>query len=121
MRPTRFLALIASAMLTPLPASAQIWDGGGGVAGPVEPGAKGVGRERRDIRESIRDGRKGGQLTRSEARSLRRENHRIGAVQERYGADGLSQSEAAELQSRALALQGLVNARRLPQPVIDPQ
>jgi len=69
--------------------------------------------ERRDIRRSIREGRRSGDISRAEARSFKREDAAIGELGERFAQDGLSLSEERELQVRTEALRGMVNARRV--------
>jgi hypothetical protein len=76
-------------------------------------GFPGLGRELRDIRGDIENARESGQLSRAEARQLRRDARRLGFAGRRYGRDGLSASERSELQARALALRAAVNAARL--------
>ena len=71
-----------------------------------------VARGPSDIRERIRDGRRSGQLSRTDARRARREAGQIDTLSERYGAGGLSDAEARELQTRALVLQDQVDSRR---------
>jgi hypothetical protein len=68
-----------------------------------------IGRELADIRRDIARSRDSGDLTRAEARQLRRQVRLIGSLAGRYGQDGLSRPERNELQSRALYLRGLVN------------
>lgn len=109
----RLLPALLIATVAATPASAQIWDGGGHGEARMPQLPAGVGRERADIDRTIRQAREDGQITRRDARALRRENDQIGTLQDRYAADGLSASEGAELQSRAEALRGLVNADRL--------
>jgi hypothetical protein len=70
-------------------------------------------REGGDLRDRIDDGRRAGQLSRSEARQLRREARQIGRLHSRYGADGLSSAEAAELQMRAAVLREQIGRERL--------
>jgi uncharacterized membrane protein len=69
--------------------------------------------DRRDIRRSIREAQRSGDISRAEARSFRREDAAIGSLGERFGQDGLSPSEERELQVRTLALRGMVEARRV--------
>lgn len=102
------LTLIAL-MLAP-----QIWDGGGGADPTVRPPASGIGPILGDTARRVRDGRRSGQLSRPQARSLRRDASVIEDLSERYAVDGvLSDSENAELRARAEAQRGLVDARRL--------
>lgn len=70
-------------------------------------------RERGDIRDRIDDGRASGQLSRREARRLRRENGQLGVLADRYAQDGLSDAEARELDTRAAVLRDQVNVQRL--------
>jgi hypothetical protein len=113
---------IAAAVLSlAAPAGAQIAGrhdyGPVGSSDPFLPdssfGFPGLGRELRDIEGHIEDGRQSGQLSRTEARQLRRDARRLGFAGRRYGRDGLSASERSELQARALALRAAVNAARL--------
>ncbi|NIJ18939.1 hypothetical protein FHS95_000608 [Sphingomonas naasensis] len=71
-----------------------------------------IGREVRDIRDQIRDGRDAGQLSRREARALRREGLRIEAASDRYGRDGYSDAELMMLRSRTEALRSAMTAKR---------
>lgn len=61
-----------------------------------------------DIRGDIRRARDAGWLNRREARRLDREARRIADAAARYGRDGLSDSERAELRSRSDALRGVI-------------
>lgn len=78
----------------------------------VRPDAGGVGREVRDIRGRIGDGRESGDLSRRDARRLTREARYLGRLGERYGRDGLSDAERRELDIRARVLRDRVDARR---------
>jgi hypothetical protein len=71
-----------------------------------------VSREVRDIREQVDAGRASGQLSRREARALRREGHRIEAASRRYASGGYSDAELAMLRSRSEALRSAVVAKR---------
>lgn len=110
-----------------VPASAQIAGPMRGLSGsaslrgdilrdrPADPRAAqrvAIGREVRDIRDQIRDGREAGQLSRSQARALRREGRRIEAASDRFGRDGYSEAELMMLRSRTEALRGAMVARR---------
>lgn len=77
------------------------------------PNHSGVATDRRDIRRSIREARRSGDISRVEARSFRREDAAIRALGEHFGQDGLSPSEERTLQVRTEALRGMVNARRV--------
>jgi hypothetical protein len=71
------------------------------------------GRYENDVaRDRIRDGRRGGTLTKSQARGLRREADMNDVLAERYARDGLSYSERRELDMRGRALQSLTEAQR---------
>ncbi|MGN8000281.1 hypothetical protein [Sphingomonas sp. 22176] len=111
----RVLVLASAACLVAaLPVSAQIWggpvpsSGGGSFAGrgihvPTQP---------RTARSEIRAGERSGQLARGEARQLRRETTGNSNIAERLSSDGLTESEAAELQTRAILLhEDIVRAR----------
>jgi len=64
------------------------------------------------IDDSIRDGRRSGQLTRSEASRLRREGRQIEVLEDRFGSDGLSSDEQAEIDNRTAVLNDQVIAAR---------
>ena len=108
------ITAIAAGFLVSVPAAAQI-------AGPP-PISSGPGsgwsrspsiyRQIEKIEDGVRDGRRSGQLTRGEARGLRREGRRIQAMARRYGVDGLSDSEIHALDIRAELLRSLTNAKR---------
>ncbi len=86
----------------------------GGSASAAQPA---LGRQLDGIDDGIRAGRASGQLSRKEARALRRENGVIGSIGSRYAANGLSQSEARELQTRTEVMRDIVNNQRLrPRP-----
>ncbi len=67
--------------------------------GPVSAGSE-LGRARRDI-ERMRDR---GELSRREAKALRKEADRIGEMADRYRRDGYSESELRELDLRTTEL-----------------
>ena len=71
-----------------------------------------TGGDAADIRERIRDGRRSGQLNRTDTRRARREVDQLDTLTQRYGAGGLSDAEARELQARALVLRDQVDTRR---------
>lgn len=71
-----------------------------------------VRREVNDIRDDIRAGREAGQLSRSEARALRREGRRIESASARYARGGYSDAEIAMLRSRTEALRSATVAKR---------
>ncbi|HEX8240327.1 MAG TPA: hypothetical protein VF574_11365 [Allosphingosinicella sp.] len=110
------LALLALAA----PAAAQIAGkrdyGPVPVSSPFLPDSRlpgpGIGRELRDIEGRIDRARDRGDLTRREARGLEREARAIDRLAERYGRDGLSPSERAELENRARYLRDAVNRPR---------
>ncbi|HIV77115.1 hypothetical protein [Sphingomonas yabuuchiae] len=106
---------IPAFIMTALPAAAPAQFVGAGppadiIAAPSQPS---VAADRRDIRRSIREARRSGDISRAEARSFGRENAAIGELGQRFAQDGLSVSEERELQVRTEALRGMVNARRV--------
>ncbi len=64
--------------------------------------------ELRNVDERIDDARESGRISPREARAYRREARAIGALARRYSQDGLSPSEASELEFRAQALRSAV-------------
>ncbi len=76
-----------------------------------------IGRELLKSRNQIRQGQKDGDLSKREARALRREARQIDALADRYSADGLSDSERRELDMRVRALQSLTAAQRTTKPL----
>ena len=68
------------------------------------PGDPYVAHDLREARETIDRRFENGELTRREARQLRREVRLIGRLQYRYGHDGLRPDERAELSLRAQEL-----------------
>jgi hypothetical protein len=64
------------------------------------------------VYSDIDQGRSAGQLSRKQAKQLRIEAEEIGILEQRYAVDGLSDSEAAELNTRIEALVGVINAER---------
>jgi hypothetical protein len=96
---------------------------GGGIVGEIRTeraAAPNAGRgvelagQIRQLEERIDDLRESGQISRREARNMRRDARAISHAWWRYGNDGLSDSEADELQSRLLAANSL--ARPAPAP-----
>ena len=57
-------------------------------------------RELRKTRDLINEGRDRGELSKDEAKALRREARQIDALADRYGRDGLSDPERRELETR---------------------
>jgi hypothetical protein len=105
--------ILAPLLLLAAPASAQIW------GGPTMQGPSGASMARDQsaaetakIRSDISDGRDSGQLTRRQAKQLKRETWQIDNLEERYAAGGLSPSEEAELFARREALRNDVIAKR---------
>ncbi|HYI40398.1 MAG TPA: hypothetical protein VE053_08780 [Allosphingosinicella sp.] len=108
----RLIALAACALSTlasAAPASAQIAGkrdyGPVPESGPFLPDSRlpgpGIAREVGDLKGRIESARERGALSRGEARRLEREARAIGRMARRYGRDGLSPSERAELETRA--------------------
>jgi len=98
----RMLAFVILVAAIGSPAAGQNWTGinAGWTASPA-PGGTDVHRQVDRIDRSIHAGRKSGQLTRAEARRLRRAGAMIDAMADRYAADGVSAGEARELDTRA--------------------
>ena len=116
----RWMNLALLALSVAAPASAQITDRGWtpgrsapSISGPSTIGNLAAWRDLADVREQIDRGRDSGTLSRREARGLRREARLIGAVADRYGRDGFSDSEMRELELRTRALRDRTNIQRL--------
>jgi hypothetical protein len=108
--------LAATFAISACPLQAQIWaPPGNGLPktsyGPVEPTPHVATLHKAG--EAIRQARRDGELTRSEAKHLRREQRILGAIAERYAADGLTPGEAADLDFRAHVLLDQAQAKRL--------
>lgn len=111
----RFAIVISGVLFVSQAASAESIYGPAPSArtpGIVASGTPGTARETAAIRRDIRRGRASGTVSRREARGLRRETNQIDTLAERYGADGLSDAEARELNTRTRVQHDLVNARR---------
>ena len=72
-----------------------------------------LGKQLRDIDRRIENARESGRLSGREARRLEREARAIGRLARAYGRDGLSPSEASELENRANYLRAAVGRTRL--------
>ncbi|MDK2762003.1 MAG: hypothetical protein KYX64_11675 [Sphingopyxis sp.] len=79
----------------------------------TQPGGSTYRYDIREARDRISRGRHNGELSKSEARGLKREAGQIAALAERYGRDGLSDSERRELDMRTQVLKDLTAAQRL--------
>lgn len=75
-----------------------------------------VARDVADAREQIHRGRAERSLSRRQARGLRREANQIDTLADRYAADGLSDAERRELDSRARVLRDVTNGQRILSP-----
>ncbi|WBY08230.1 hypothetical protein PIB19_01350 [Sphingomonas sp. 7/4-4] len=123
------IGAIVLAVVAAVPASAQIAGSMRGLSGsngpsirgdirrpvPVDPGlvrGVSVSREVRGVREDIEAGRKAGQLSRSEARVLRREAYRIESMRARFSSGGYTEAEVALLRGRTEALRSATVAKR---------
>lgn len=114
------LASLALAATVAAPAYGQIAErpnyGPAGIANPFLSDSRlpgpGVWRDLHDIRGRIDAARDAGEISRREARQLNRQARQIGRLADRYGSDGLTPSERAELDARALALRSQVGATR---------
>lgn len=115
------LSIVLAILLGPAAAQAQFVPRtpppGERMPGIVDRGAStGTSTMAHDLRETrkrISNGRDTGQLSKREARALRREAGQISALAERYARDGLSDSERRELDMRAQVLRDLTAAKRL--------
>lgn len=117
------VSMAAIAMLAAVPAGAQVF----GPPAPstsarrpppprpdfrLPPSAGNYGGA--DVRQTVRNGRRSGQLTRAQARGYRREAAVIDSLADRYASDGdLSDSEQQELTMRSTVLREQVNNERL--------
>ncbi len=115
------LIIVAALFLAPLGAQAQFMPraptGSDRMPGITDMGTRPAGstfgHDLRETRERISRGRDDGALSKREARGLRREASQISSLAERYGRDGLSDSERRELEMRAQVLRDLTAAQRL--------
>ena len=112
----RLFALVLVTFAAPV--SAQLH--GGITSRPNEPELQrptvldaGVGGDIHDIRQRIKGGRKSGQLSRRDAKALRRNTALIGEMNDRFARDGLSAGEQAELRTRVDQLRAQVEYQRL--------
>jgi hypothetical protein len=118
MRPILFPALF---LALPSVAQAQFVAGPGSAPEPMPgivdrgtlPTMPSLGHQLGEARDRIEGGRKRGELTKREARGLRRDAGMIETLADRYGADGLSDSERRELDMRTEVLRTLTAAQRL--------
>lgn len=97
------------------PASAQIWDGGRSALREIPatpPATSLVASDLGDINRSIRDGRRRGDLTRAEARTLLAQSAVIDRLNRQYRQGGPIAMNAPALVDRTLALRGQVDAAR---------
>lgn len=105
---------LSGSLCVSAPAAAQI---AGRIVVPtagssVTPRGPSIGQQLRKTRRDIRNGLESGQLTRREAKALRRQAARIAAMAERHAEGGLSGPETAALESQAEMLRGAVVAQR---------
>ncbi|WP_294321430.1 hypothetical protein [uncultured Sphingomonas sp.] len=100
-------------LLLAAPAGAQIWDGGRSAVRemPAPPTAT-FDRDLGDINRSIRDGRRRGDLTRSEARALYAESAMVERLARQARAGGPAWSDTSALDQRTRALGAQVAAAR---------
>jgi hypothetical protein len=105
---------VAATFLVSMPAAAQIAGRPPISSGPGSGWSRSpsIYRQVEKIEDGIHDGRRSEQLSRREARGLRREGRRIQAMEQRYAADGLSDSEFRALEMRTEMLRSLANAKR---------
>ena len=99
-----------------VPASAQFYKSPAPVPrAPVlttAPATRGTSIDIHGVLADIHDGAETRQLSRQQARQLRREAAEISQLELLYAAGGMSDVEAAELRTRAEVLRGIVNAKR---------
>lgn len=115
------LVLVTALLLAPLGAQAQFMprtppsgDRMPGISDMgTQPSNPALSHDLRETRQRISRGRADGELSKREARSLRREARQISTLGERYGRDGLSDSEARELETRVQILKSQAAAQRL--------
>lgn len=124
-----FLAATPAAALPPTTSGGGGWTGtapamprGGGIVGTirteapprVDPREVQIAGEIRQLDERIDDLRDSGQISRREARNMRRDAHAIAHSWWSFGSDGLSNSEADELNDRLFAARSLALPSRPP-------
>lgn len=78
----------------------------------VDPRPRAVAHDLDQARDSVRQGVKNGELSKREAKSLKRSANRVDAISERYARDGLTDSEQRDLGMMARATQSIANAQR---------
>lgn len=90
------------------------------IAGPPAPRPQSLpsynpasATELRSVRREIDKGRDRGELSKKQARQLRREAGEIAMLERRYAAGGLSDAERAELRNRAEVLRALTRGKKL--------
>ena len=115
------ILVTAAVLMFALPAYAQFaptnrpsgerWSGPRAADGRLP--APSVWRQVGEIDQRIDDGREARTLTRRDAWRLRREGGQIGTLAERYAADGLSDAEQRELDTRTAVLRAGVNNARI--------
>jgi len=64
------------------------------------------------VLSEIRDGRESGQLSRKQAKELGKEAALVSEMEERFARDGLSDTERAEIRTRAELVRANMNAER---------
>lgn len=104
--------------LLSLAAASMFPTGAPQVYGPPPPPARttpatapSVTREVERIRSDIKEARASGDLTRRQARELRRETGEIDMLEQRYAQDGLTDAERAELRNRTEVVRAISNAK----------
>ncbi len=108
----RALLLILPLLLA-VPAGAQIWDGGrSAVREMPAPPTAAFDRDLGDINRSIRDGRRRGDLSRSEARALYAQSAMVERLARQARAGGPAFADTAALEQRTRALGAQVAAAR---------
>jgi hypothetical protein len=107
------------ALLIPVAAEAQIVAGepprdpvrvGVEVYGPTDPRTVAVHQQMRETRNDVRHAVAAGEMPKRQGKTLKRQSRRIDSLANRSSRDGLSTSEAHELDMASRALDSLANA-----------
>ncbi|MFD1034635.1 hypothetical protein ACFQ15_08220 [Sphingomonas hankookensis] len=94
------------------PADAQIWDGGRSAIRETPAPPATIEHDLHDIDRAIRDGRRSGDLTRAEARTLRAQSAILDRQARQYRQGGPIATNGAALTQQALILREQVAAAR---------
>ncbi|MGN6373977.1 MAG: hypothetical protein ACTHMG_00315 [Sphingomonas sp.] len=116
MRPWLMVAFVTATVALADPAAAGQWSNINSAPSGAAPASLDAVRRVDRIDAAIRDGRDRGQLSRREARRLHRDGELIDSAAQRYDADGASQTEQNEIDTRIDVLEHQVFLHRLEQP-----